>query len=286
MKMNYIRLRTWSLTGVLVIAVAFYLIMSVAFNEEVDIINLILLSAITITIHFIYFPDGERCGESDLAFISNKKAYNARASAVNTHGAVKELREFCKQEFNERLNEYIRTECGKIGITYEEYTFLTQKSPNEIKKIESFEYEGKLIFITKENRKTLYNLLFKRLPVEENNANSILSARDIDITKAISDESKSYKTVSHIQKCIIGIGASLFFAFVGYTFRGGITIETIALFITYIANMLITAVFSFSRGETCQKVHKCKYYLELSIFLDCFIEWLKPKKEIIIQEQP
>lgn len=273
MKTTYIRFRTWSLTAILVIAIAFYLLMTVTFNEKVDIINLIFLSVITITIHFIYFPDGEKCGENDTSFVSNKTAYNEKASKVTTNGAVKKLRAYCEYEYNERKKQYITTKCGQVGITVDEYEFLKTLPPLKVKEMNEFQYDGKTIYITKESKKELLRLLYKALPVEENNADSILSACEIDYTKSITDTSKNYRRQSHLRKCLYGVLVSLFLAYIGYTFKGGITLETIALFITYIANMCITAIFSFGRGETTQKVYKNRYYLELSNYLDCFFEW-------------
>ena len=277
-KLGGIRARTWLVLAVLVVAIIFYFLITITFNNEINYIHLIFMGVIGISVHFSMYPEGENFGKRQEIFVSNKKCYNARAFAVNEQRLVKELREYCDHEYEERKKRYIDNQCGMIGIDSSEFEYFKTLSKKEIKKLNSIEIKGKLIWLTSKNKKRLCNLLFRSLPIERNNANSILSACEIDETKAVKDKAKTYTAFSHITKIISSTIIAIFFAYIGYTFKDGIVIETIAMIIFYLTAIIITAIFSFSSGETEITVYKNKYYIDLSIYLDCVAEWLKETK--------
>ena len=276
-----IRTRTWTLTLAIIIALAFYLILQSYFKENVDPIDLIVIASVGITIHCIYFPDGELYGQRDITYINNKHAYNIRASAINKNRKVKDLRKYCEYEYEQRKQKYILTQCGKIGIDLTDLEQLKLKSPEEIKKIEKFESDGKIIFFTKQSRKRLYALIYKPLPVEENDPNTILSAAEMNYVYAVRDTSIKYKKMAYIKKSLLAVIIGTFLAYIGYTFQDGITLEKITRLFIYLVSIFITAVLSFSKGERCQKVYKNQFYIDLTIFIDGFFEWLIENGETI-----
>lgn len=277
-----IRIRTWSLTAVIIVALVMYFLVQVVFNE-VNYVDLCFIAFIQIAMHCLYFPEGELYGQKDGAFIRNKHVYNLKATAINENRKVAELREYCKFEYEERKKAYILAECGAIGITLEEFEALKQKSESEIKKLEKIELGGKITFFSKAQRKRLHRLIFSPIPVEENSPELILSAVEHDTGNAIRDTSIKYKEISYIKKIFLAIVVGTFLAYVGYTTRDGVTLAVIAQIIVYLANMFITSVFSFSRGETCSKVHKNKFYIDLSNYIDEFLEWLEKTKQTKIE---
>lgn len=280
-RLSTIRLRTWTLTLAIVIALVFYFLVSITTKEAISWIDFVLLCAVQIVCHSIYFPDGDLYGQKNQDYINNKETYNTKAEAINQSKGIAKLREYCKIEFEERKLRYILNECGIIGITLEELEILKQKSPKEIKKLKSFETtemvdgepKTKIITFSKFKKKKLYALIFNKIPVEENHPETILSAVESNGNKAIKDGSTTYKMHSYIRKIMQAVLLGGIFAYIGYTLRDGIGIGEIVSIIMYLTTLFTTAVISFSSGETCSKVHKSRFYLELSNFIDGFNEW-------------
>ena len=273
-RVSAIRIRTWTLTLVILVAVVFYFLMVFTF-KSFDPILFVLLVVLQVVAYCIYFPDGELFGQRNLVFIANRKAYNLKATKINQERKSKELREYCEFEYQQRKQRYILNECGAIGIELEELDILRQKSEKEIKKIEFFENNGRIIHFTKERRKRLFRLIYKDLPVEKNEPETILSALKNNTNEAIEDDSIAYKRNSYIVKVLWAVLVGGFFAYIGYTFRNGIGLEQIFSVIMCFSTIFTTSVFAFSGGETCQKVYKSRFYLALSNFIDSFFEWAK-----------
>lgn len=280
-RLSVIRLRTWTLTLAIIIALVFYFLVTVTTSQDIDWVSFVLLCTVQIVCHGLYFQDGDLYGQKDEDFISNKENYNAKAEAINQDKNIAQLREYCTVEFNERKHRYILNECATIGITEEELELLKQKPEQEIKKMKSFEVKEivdgeekpKLIMFSKFKRKKLYALIFGKLPVEENRPETIMSAIETNSDKAIKDGSVAYKAQSLIRKTMQAIIVGGIFAYIGYTLKDGVGIAEVVSIIMYLTTMFTTAVLAFSRGETCSKVYKSRFYLELSNFIDGFNEW-------------
>lgn len=280
-RLTTIRLRTWTLTLAIIVALVFYFLVTITTKQAISWVDFVLLCTVQILCHSLYFPDGDLFGQKDKAYISNKESYNDKASAINQNKEIAKLREYCKVEYEERKQAYILNECATIGITLEELEILKQKPEKEIKKIKSFETKeiidnkekSKLIVFSKYKRKKLYALIFKALPVEENKPETIMSAIEINGNKAIKDRSIAYKTHSYIRKIMQAVIVGGIFAYIGYTLRDGIGFAEIVQIIMYLTTLFTTAVISFTSGETCSRVYKSRYYLELSNFIDGFNEW-------------
>jgi hypothetical protein len=245
-----------------------------------------------IIVHSLYFPDGDLFGQKDNAFISNKNAYNQKASDINENKEIANLRKYCDFEYEERKERYILNQCSIIGITLEELQVLKQKPEKEILKIEKFETKeiidgeekGRLIFFSKHKRKILYNLIFKTIPVEKNSPETIMSAVENNGNKAIRDGSISYKTHSYIRKIFTAVIIGGFFAYIGYTLRDGFGFAQVVQICMYITTLFTTAVMAFTSGETCSKVHKSHFYLDLANFIDGFNEWNSKQPKITHKE--
>ena len=280
-RVETIRLRTWTLTLAILISLALYLLVNVTTKQSINWIDFVLLCTMQIIVHSLYFPDGDLFGQKDTAFINNKSAYNEKASEINEKKEIANLRKYCNYEFEERKQRYIQNQCGLIGITLEELDVLKQKSEKDILKLESFETKeivngeekSRLIFFSKHKRKILYNLIFKPLPVEKNYPETIMSAVENNGNKAIKDGSISYKAQSYIRKILTAVVVGGIFAYIGYTLRDGFGFAQVVQICMYITTLFTTAVMAFTSGETCSKVHKSHFYLDLANFIDGFNEW-------------
>lgn len=276
-----VRLRTWTLTLAILISLALYIVVNVSTRQSINWVDFVLLCTMQIVVHSLYFPDGDIFGQKDTAFISNKGAYNKKANEINEKKEIANLRKYCNFEFEERKQRYIQNQCGLIGITVEELELLKQHDEKYILELQSFETKeivkgeekSRLIFFSKHKRKILYDLIFKPLPVEKNYPETIMSAVENNGNKAIRDGSISYKIHSYIRKILTAVVVGGIFAYIGYTLRDGFGFAQVVQICMYITTLFTTAVMAFSSGETCSKVHKSHFYLDLANFIDGFNEW-------------
>ena len=273
-----VRLRTWTLTLAIIVSLVFYLIVQVTTKQAINWVDFMLLCIMQIVAHSIYFPDGDLFGQKDVAFISNKNAYNEKATEINNKRQISALREYCQHEFEERKERYILNECGYLGITYEDFLQIKQKSEKEIKKLKCFiskteNGEDKMVFFNKSKRKKIYALIFKRLPVQYNYPETILSAVENDGNKAIKDGSIAYKTRSYIRKILIAVIVGGIFAYIGYQIRDGFGLTNIVNMCMYLTTLFTTSVMAYTSGENCSKVFKSQFYVELVNFIDAFNDW-------------
>lgn len=292
-----IRIRTWTLTLAIIVTLSLTILVNITTKQEMSLIDFCLVSVLQVLTHCLYFPDGEIFGQKNKTFIDNKQAYNEKASEINQKKKIKKLREYCKVEFEERKQRYILNECGALDITLEELEILKGKSEEEIKHLKSYEFvyvdpqtkeeSSKLIFFSKSKRKRLYDLIFKKLPIEANYPETIMSAVENNGNKAIRDGSLSYKAHSYIRKVLQAVVIGGVFAYIGYTVRDGIGITEIVQIFMYLTALFSTAVLAFSSGETCSKVYKSRFYVELVNFIDGFAEWdsLNCKEESILKAE-
>ena len=280
-RVETIRLRTWTLTLAILISLALYLLVNVTTKQSINWIDFVLLCTMQIIVHSLYFPDGDLFGQKDTAFINNKSAYNEKASEINEKKEIANLRKYCNYEFEERKQRYIQNQCGLIGITLEELELLKQHDEKYILELQSFETKeivngeekSRLIFFSKHKRKILYNLIVKPLPVEKNYPETIMSAVENNGNKAIKDGSISYKAQSYIRKILTAVVVGGIFAYIGYTLRDGFGFAQVVQICMYVTTLFTTAVMAFTSGETCSKVHKSHFYLDLANFIDGFNEW-------------
>lgn len=287
-RLTTIRLRTWTLTLAIVVSLVFYLIVNVSTKQAINWIDFLLLCTIQIVVHSIYFPDGDLYGQKNEAFINNKSAYNEKATEINQNKEIAKLREYCKVEYEERKQRYILNVLGEIGITEEEYAQLKQKTEKEIKEMETFETKeiidgeekGRLIVFSKHKKKLLKALLFKPLPIEENHPETIMSAIENNGNKAIKDGSIAYKTQAYIRKIFMAVVVGGVFAYIGYTVKDGFGWAELVSICMYLTTLFTTAVMAFTSGETCSKVHKSHFYLDLANFIDGFNEWNSTQPKI------
>lgn len=285
-RLTTIRLRTWTLTLAILVSLAFYILVNVTTKQSINWIDFVLLCSAQIIVHSLYFPEGDLFGQKDSAYTSNKLAYNTKASEINNKKEISNLRKYCDYEFEERKQRYVLNQCGIIGITIEELELLKQHNEKYILELKSFETKeiingeekGKLIFFSKHKRKILYDLIFKPLPVEKNNPETIMSAIENNGNKAIKDGSISYKTQSYIRKIFTAVVVGGIFAYIGYTIRDGFGFAQIVQICMYITTLFTTAVMAFTSGENCSKIYKSHFYLDLANFIDGFNEWNSKNK--------
>ena len=281
-----IRIRTITLTTLVIAVLALYLLVQTYFRDEISWIDFIILTAVTIIIHFVYFPDGELNGQRDIRYITNNQAYNDKAELINAKRQIFNLNEYCKVDFDTRKKSYVETHCGYLEITPEilEY-FRDTYSYKDIKKREYLytdATENKKYFLSKYKRKQLIKLLFKELPIGYNFPDTILSAKETDSSKAIVDESKRFKYITNTTKIITAIIIGLVLAYIGLSKKDGFTIADLAKMLMYLTSIVSTAVFSYSAGEKSMKIFKCDFYIALCNFIERFFVWLLEDKKIDI----
>lgn len=281
-----IRIRTITLTMLVIAVLALYLLVQTYFRDEISWIDFIILTAVTIIMHFVYFPDGELNGQRDIRYITNNQAYNDKAELINAKRQIFNLNEYCKVDFDTRKKSYIETHCGYLEITPEilEY-FRDNYSYKDIKKREYLytdATENKKYFLSKYKRKQLIKLLFKELPIGYNYPDTILSAKETDSSRAIVDESKRFKYITNTTKIITAIIIGLVLAYIGLSKKDGFTIADLAKMLMYLTSIVSTAVFSYSAGEKSMKIFKCDFYIALCNFIERFFVWLLEDKHIDI----
>ena len=282
-RLSTVRFRTYFLTAVISVVLVFYYIVNVTARATISWIDFIFLCVVQLLAHFIYFPDGDLYGQKDKTYIAHRDAYNQKAEKIDMEQLHGSLRKFCDYEYEERKKRYVLTQCGYIGITFEELGKLHELNKKEIKKLDSFktkeivngEEKEKIIRFNHKKRAMLYNLIYKPLPIQKNNPDTIQSAIENDGSRAISDGSvtykKSYRYMTLFRIVIIGV----VLAYVGYTVRDGFGLAEIVSIVMCLFSLFATAVTSFSSGEQCSKVYKSRFYLELGNFIDEFFEWNK-----------
>lgn len=278
-RFEVIRFRTFFLTVTILITLIFFFLVNIGKSEKFDFIEFALICTVQLVIYYVYFPDGDLFGQQNQVYIANKKIYNEKAAQINQNGLMSKLREFCKYDFEVRKERYINNNLGYIGITKEEFEILKQKNENFIKTLKSYEFKNdektKIVYFDKQKRKTLYNLIFKKIPIEENCSETILSATENNGSNAIKDGTKIYKKITFISRFlkVVMIGGIL--AYISYTFKDGIGISEITQILTYLTAIISNAIMSFNAGEKCSRVYKNQFYVELSNFIDEFNEYSK-----------
>lgn len=288
-----VRIRTWSLTLVLVIALIFYFLVQVTWADTINWIDFILLSAVTILVHYTYYPDGKLFGEKDEGFKQNRDAYNEKASIVNENKLVGELREYCKVDFETRKQQYVDNVLGSIGITHNEFKIFASYSESDIRHLKKYEFEeretdgaSKILYFSRQKRRKLAALLFKELPVEENTVDTIMSAVANNGYSKIKDKSVSFEKMAHFRKLFIALVWGCISAYIGYTLKDGFSLATIVKITTFLASIFSNAVMSYTNGEKCIRVHKNRFYIELANFLDGFFEWNAKQPKVVERDDP
>lgn len=280
-RISTVRARTWTLTVALVITLIFAFLVDITTKQAMNPVDFLLMFTAQILVHGIYFPDGDIYGQKDPAFINNKTTYNNKATVINQCFKFNSLREYCKFEFEQRKKRYIMNELGAIGITAQEFEAFKVFKPREIRKMEEYSFsEDKKIVFSRYKKKKLYNLLFKPLPVEENHPETIVSAVENNGNSRIKDGSISYKRHAYIRKFLLAGVIGCVFAYIGYTLRDGIGFGEVVAISMYLTSIFSTAVLAFSSGETCSKVYKSRFYMELANFIDEFNEWDKRNEKV------
>lgn len=288
-RMSSIRLRAIVLTVGIILGLILYIFVNLITKQAMSWIDFCLLVVLQCLVYVTYFPEGENFGERDEKYIKSKDAYNDKATAVNEEHKINKLREFCKVDYQRRLQTYIETECGALDITLEELEQLKKLDEKQIKTLKQYTFKEptkdnpdgeKMIIFSRHKRKRIYNLIFKPLPVEENHPETILSAVENNGYRAIKNGAKSFKRRSYILKIVLVIVSAVILAYIGYQARDGVGLEEIFRMFMYLFTIIANATTAYTTGETCTKVYKKRFYIDLVNFIDEFREWeLTEKKE-------
>lgn len=274
-----IRARSLILTAVLVATAIIYLAINInIFDQNADWATLIMIFIVQIVTYVTYFPEGEIWGEKDPIFMKNREAYNEMANSINEQHKFGKLREFCDIEYEKRKNTYFLGELGQVGITEEEYEQLASLDEKHIKELSKFTFKYKdkgerLVCFSKSQRKILYRLMFKKLPIERNSPDVILSSIERDSNKSIHDDSRGFKTKSYILKTLSGV---LWAIYVAYISIGGNTKsvwEIVFGLSMFLYTLIMTIITSFSTGEKSTKIYKNRFYVEAYNFMGKFADW-------------
>lgn len=283
-----VRLRAVMLTAGIIMGLILYIFVNLITKQAMSWIDFCLLVVLQYLVYVTYFPEGELFGTRDETYIRNHDAYNEKATKVNEEQKIHKLREFCKVDYQRRLQTYVENECGALGITLKELEQLKALKEEEFKQIKkekrySFkeevvvdgkkEIKEKLMLISKHKYKRLYNLIFKPLPVQENHAETIMSAVENNGNGKITDYSKDYKGKRLLLKAVQVILTAVILAYIGYQARDGVGLEEIFRMFMYLFTIVANATTAYTTGETCTKVYKNRFYIDLCNFIDEFREW-------------
>lgn len=280
-----IRLRTLFFTVSLIVMLIIYFFIQANFSGEISWVDLCFLVLVQTLTQSAYFPDGKLFGTRNKSYMNNKTAYNDLAKKVNDQHLWGDLREYCKYDFEKRKKEYVEDICvNDIGIGFDELEHFRNFTEEEVKQLKVYEFNGKLLIFTKRKRRALYNLLFKKIPVEENDPMVIMSGLEKhEKYKKIHDGSviydKQYNIAGIIKFVIIGI----LLAYLAITLRDGATMAEVFKIGLYVFTIVSTAITSFTAGETSTRVYKNNFYINLSNFLDGFFEWCEKNGKNALQ---
>lgn len=276
------RIPTLIFTVLMVMTLGIYFLVSVSMGSKLDVPNFLLLGTMEIVTYYLYFPDGQLKGQNDTRYINNKQTYNTKASKVNAKRQIKNLQEYCIVEYKDRIKEYIETELGYCDLDWDDYLYMKENlKPTDFYIKSEITINGRSLYLDKAKYKRLTNLLFKDMPVRANNSRTILSAVESNSVSAIRDKSKKDKTLTQIRMVFKVISIALFSGYMLITNKDGISLTTIAMFLMDIF-AIVTIAVTYVQGENNQKIHKANFYMDLSIFIDNFYEWLLYAKNINI----
>ena len=282
-KNTIIRIPTILFSILMVGTLAVYFLVNVNFGSTLDVANFILLGTMEVATFYLYYPDGQLKGQNSERYINNKSVYNAKASKVNAKRQVKNLQAYCVVEYKERIKEHIETELGYCDLDYNDYLYLKSHiSESELKKAKELEIEGRMVYLDKNKKARLTRLLFRKMPVSANNSRTILSAVETNSQSAIRDKSKKDKALSQFRMVLKVASIAFFSGYMLITSRDGITLTMIAQLVLDLFAIFLVAITSYIQGENNQKQYKANFYMDLSIFLDNFYEWLLSDKNIDI----
>lgn len=282
-KSTIIRIPTILFSFLMVGTLTIYFLVSVQFGSQLDVANFLLLGTMEVATFYLYYPDGQLKGQNSERYLNNKNVYNTKASKVNAKRQVKNLQAYCVVEYKERIKEHIETELGYCDLDYNDYLYLKQNcSEKELKKSTQIEIDGKMVFLDKNKKKRLHRLLFERMPVNPNNSRTILSAVESNSQSAITDKSKKDKSLSQMRMVFKVLSIAMFSGYMIVNARDGLTLTAIAQLVLDLFAIFLVAITSYMQGENNQKTYKANFYMDLSIFLDNFYEWLLSDKNIDI----
>lgn len=283
-----LRLRTLILTGMIVLMLILYCIVQLVLNQRINVVDMIIIGIIQTLSFSAYYPEGQLFGGKDKTYNINKASYNKKANFVNNNQMQGKLAEYCEYDFEKRKKEWYLNECGNLGITIDELDDIKQAyKEKEVKRLESITFTRKknnkdedvVVHFGRAQRKRLHALIFKPCPVEKNEADAILSACEIDRKKHIKDTSLTDTATKRMGFAFKAILMMIFIGYLGYVLRDGFSFANIMQFFMFFGTMVSTAVTAHTQGEDNVKVHKNRYYVELSTFLDGMFEWVKIKPE-------
>lgn len=284
-RVTAVRLRAIVLTVGIIFGLILYIFVNLITKQAMSWIDFCLLVVLQYLVYATYFPEGEQFGMKNEKYINNYQAYNQKASKINQTHRINRLREFCKVDYQRRKQAYIETECGAIDITLDELEQLKKLKEEEIKKLKQFSFiekkivdgkeeEGeKLVMFSKHKRKRIYNLIFKPLPVEENHAETIMSAVENNGYRSIKNGAPGFRTTNFILKFFQVILTAVILAYIGYQARDGIGLEEVFRMFMYLFTIVANATTAYTTGETCTKVYRNRFHVELANFIDEFNEW-------------
>lgn len=274
-RVTTVRARTWIISIALIVSLILYLFVAVSLSWNVDIVAFCVLAFSQISIHCAYFPDGEEYGQKNATFIANKKAYNSKATKISRKRKIADLRDYCLYEFEVRKRHYVESEVSAIGITWEEYENYKKLKPRELLRVDDLD---------KKKKHRLYKLIYTPLPVKPNTADTIMSAVQNEGDNHIKDDSVTFKKKSYVSKILKATVVALFLSLLVYKTKDGVTLDTFVQMAINLTSIIATAVMSFTTGETCQKVYKNKFYVDLANFIDGFYDWEKNTKGIELDD--
>lgn len=282
-RVGAVRLRAIVLTIGIVFGLILYIFVNLITKQAMSWTDFCLLVVLQYLVYVTYFPEGENYGMKDAKYIRNYKAYNAKASQINKMHRINKLREFCKVDYQRRRKAYIETECGMLDITLEELEQLKKEDEKTIKTMKTYSFKTydekgeitgeKLVKFSKHKRKRIYALIFKPLPVEENHAETIMSAVENNGMKAIRNEAPAFKTTNFILKAFQVVLTAVILAYIGYQSRDGIGLEEVFRMFVYLFTIVANATTAYTTGEACTKVYRNRFHVKLVNFIDEFNEW-------------
>jgi len=289
-----VSLSAWLSTTVVTIGIVAMVLLGVESKNSLDLVFFVMMLITQGIITFTWLPEGKSYGERNTLFNDTRTAYNGKVNQVFQKEISMELKEFCDYDFEVRKKNYIVRTLGKASLTLEDLERCRELPESDFydrvlfwkkfKKWEDKQFGEEEITYNRMQVKVLYMLIFKPLPVQPNNMETIIGGATVNDVKRISDTTSKFLNKYLGGKFGLVIAMSILTAYLGLRLAQGISLQAILQAIMLIIAAVTSLTSSFLTGERAITVNKRGYYVDASNFIDRFFEWHNKNERRAIEE--
>lgn len=287
-----VSLSAWLSTSIVTIGIVAMVLLGVESKDSLDLVFFVLMLVSQGIITTTWLPEGKQFGETKPLFMQTRSAYNGKVNDVISRQISMELKDYCDYDFEVRKKHYKMRMLARAALDFNDLDKVAEMQENEFydkflfwKKFKAWDKKKvgeDEISLNKLQVRVLYTLIFKPLPIQANNVETIIGGATVSEVNPVKDTTSKYINKWLGGKFGILIVMSLITAYLGLRLAQGITLQAILQAIMLIMAVVTSLTSSFLTGERAITIHKRSYYVDASNFIDRFFEWhnKKVKKEI------